>query len=76
MPSSPRYAPPQKLRDVVWREDKSLIRTRNAPQEMSALINLVITLFRLQGVTKITGETRRNAQNPRLPLQLLALRPG
>jgi predicted transposase YbfD/YdcC len=64
------------LRDVVWREDKSLIRTGNAPQVMSALINLVITLFRLQGVTKITGETRRNAQNPRRPLQLLALRPG
>jgi predicted transposase YbfD/YdcC len=64
------------LRDVVWREDKSLIRAGNAPQVMSALTNLVITLFRLQGVTKITGETRRNAQNPRRPLQLLALRPG
>jgi predicted transposase YbfD/YdcC len=64
------------LRDVVWREDKSLIRTGNAPQVMSALTNLVITLFRLQGVTEITAETRRNAQNPRRPLQLLALRPG
>ena len=64
------------LRDVVWHEDKSLIRTGNAPQVMSALTNLVITLFRLQGVTKITEETRRNAQNPRRPLQLLALRPG
>ena len=64
------------LRDVVWHEDKSTIRTGNAPQVMSALTNLVITLFRLQGVTKITEETRRNAQNPRRPLQLLALRPG
>ena len=64
------------LRNVVWREDKSLIRTGNAPQVMSALTNLVITLFRLQGVTEITAETRRNAQNPRRPLQLLALRPG
>jgi predicted transposase YbfD/YdcC len=64
------------LRDVVWREDKSALRTGNAPQVMSALTNLVITLFRLQGVTKITAETRRNAQNPRRPLQLLALRPG
>jgi len=50
--------------------------TGNAPQVMSAITNLVITLFRLQGVTKITAETRRNAQNPRRPLQLLALRPG
>ena len=64
------------LRDVIWREDKSTLRTGNAPQVMSALTNLVITLFRLQGVTKITAETRRNAQNPRRPLQLLALRPG
>jgi len=64
------------LRDVVWREDKSTIRTGNAPQVISALTNLVITLFRLQGVTKITEETRRNAQNPHRPLQLLALRPG
>jgi predicted transposase YbfD/YdcC len=64
------------LRDVVWREDKSLIRTGNAPQVMSALTNLVITLFRLQGVTKITAETRRNAQNPRRSLQLLTIRPG
>jgi predicted transposase YbfD/YdcC len=64
------------LRDTVWHEDKSTIRTGNAPQVMSALTNLVITLFRLQGVTKFTEETRRNAQNPRRPLQLLALRPG
>ena len=64
------------LRDVVWREDKSTLRTGNAAQVMSALTNLVITLSRLQGVTKITAETRRNAQNPGRPLQLLALRPG
>ncbi len=64
------------LRDVVWHEDKSTIRTGNAPQVISALTNLVITLFRLQGVTKITEETRRNAQDPRQALQLLALRPG
>jgi predicted transposase YbfD/YdcC len=64
------------LRDVIWHEDKSLIRTGNAPQVWSALTNLVITLFRLQGVTKYTEETRRNAQNPRRPLQLLTLVPG
>ena len=56
---------PHWLRDVVWEEDKSTIRAGNAPQVMSAITNLAITLFRLQGVTKITAETRRNAQNPR-----------
>jgi predicted transposase YbfD/YdcC len=64
------------LRDVIWDEDNSTIRTGSAPQVMSAITNLVISLFRLQGVTKIKAETRRNAQNPRQPLQLLALRPG
>ena len=64
------------LRDMVWKEDKSTLRAGNAPQVMSALANLVITAFRLQGVTRITEETRRNAQNPRRPLQLLDLRPG
>lgn len=64
------------LRDVTWNEDKSLLRTGNAPQVMSAITNLVITLFRIQGVTGYTEETRRNAQNPRRPLQLLDLSPG
>jgi predicted transposase YbfD/YdcC len=52
------------LRDVIWEEDKSTIRTGNAPQVMSALTNLVITLFPLQGVTKIKAET---AATPRTP---------
>jgi len=64
------------LRDVVWAEDKSLIRTGNAPQVMSAITNLVITLFRIRGVTAYTSEIRRNAQNPRRALQLLAPQPG
>jgi predicted transposase YbfD/YdcC len=61
------------LRDVVWKEDKSLIRTGNAPQVWSALANLVITLFRIHGVTSYTAETRRCAQNPRRALQILNL---
>ena len=35
------------LRDVIWKEDKSLIRTGNGPQVWSAITNLVITLFRI-----------------------------
>lgn len=64
------------LRDVIWNEDQSLLRTGHAPQVMSALTNLVISSFRIQGVTKYAAETRRNAQNPSRPLQLLALSPG
>ncbi len=61
------------LRDVIWKEDKSLIRTGNGPQIWSALTNLVITLFRIHGVTGYSAETRRNAQDPRRALQLLSL---
>jgi len=64
------------LRDVIWNEDKSLLRTGNAPWVMSAITNLVITLFRIHGVTKYTEETRRNAQDPRRALELLDLSPG
>jgi len=64
---------------VTWKEDKSLIRTGNAPQVWSALANLVITLFRIHGVTRYAEETRRCAQDPRRALQLLditGLSPG
>ena len=61
------------LRDVIWKEDKSLIRTGNAPQIWSALANLVITLFRIHGVTSFARETRRCAQDPRRALQFLDL---
>jgi predicted transposase YbfD/YdcC len=64
------------LRDVIWKEDTSLLRAGNAPQVMSAITNLVISLFRIQGVTKYAAETRRNAQNPSRALQLLTLSPG
>ena len=61
------------LRDVIWKEDKSLIRTGNGPQVWSALANLVITLFRIHGVTSFAAETRRIAQDPRRALQILDL---
>jgi predicted transposase YbfD/YdcC len=61
------------LRDVIWKEDKSLIRTENGPQIWSAITNLVITLFRIHGVTSYTAETRRCAQDPRRALRLLDL---
>jgi predicted transposase YbfD/YdcC len=61
------------LRDVIWKEDKSLIRTGNGPQIWSAVANLVITLFRIHGVTRFTEETRRIAQDPRRALRILDL---
>src|SRR5215211_2198667 len=45
------------LPDVIFNEDQSLLPTGNAPQVMSTITNLVISLFRIQGVTKYTAET-------------------
>ena len=61
------------LRDVIWKEDKSLIRTGNGPQIWSAIANLVITLFRIHGVTRFAEETRRCAQDPRRALRFLGI---
>jgi predicted transposase YbfD/YdcC len=61
------------LRDVIWKEDKSLIRTGNGPQIWSAITNLVITLFRIHGVTRFAEETRRCAQDPRRALRFLGI---
>jgi hypothetical protein len=62
-----------RIERLHWRRDLARRQIHpphgQRPQVMSALTNLVITLFRLQGVTKITAETRRNAQNPRRPFQ-------
>ena len=52
---------------------------RKRPQVWSAIANLVISLFRIHGVTSYTVETRRCAQDPRRALQILdltALSPG
>jgi predicted transposase YbfD/YdcC len=61
------------LRDVIWKEDKSLIRTGNGAQAWAAITNLVITLFRIRGVTRFAEATRHCAQDPRYALQLLGI---
>jgi hypothetical protein len=50
-------------------------QNRKRTQVWSALANLVITLFRIHGVTSYTAETRRCAQDPRRALGILSL-PG
>ena len=61
------------LRDVVWREDKSTLRTGNAAQVMSALTNLVITLI---PATRSNQDHGGNApQRPKPPPAAPANRP-
>jgi len=60
------------LRDVVFGEDDSRMST--AARAMTALRNMVIGLFRLAGITRISKHLRHNGRDPyRRPLVLLGL---
>ena len=56
------------IRDNLFDEDRSQVRTGNAPQVMAALRNLAITALRLAGITTITAALRDHARNPDKPL--------
>jgi predicted transposase YbfD/YdcC len=56
------------IRDNLFDEDRSQVRTGNAPQVMAALRNLAITALRLAGITAITAAMRDHARNPGKPL--------
>ena len=54
------------VRDVTQREDASQVRTGHAPQNLAALRNLVINLFRLDGRANIAAAHRHYADQPHL----------
>jgi predicted transposase YbfD/YdcC len=54
------------VRDVTQREDASQVRAGHAPQNLAALRNLVINLFRLDGRTNIAAAHRHYADQPHL----------
>ncbi len=57
--------------DVTYQEDKSLVRTGNAPRVMASLRSLAISLLRLDGQTNIAAANRHHARDPQRTLQLL-----
>ena len=59
------------VRDVTFDEDRSQIRTGNAPRIMAALRNTVITLLRLDGHQNIAAALRHHARNTDRPINLL-----
>jgi predicted transposase YbfD/YdcC len=59
------------VRDVTYQEDKSLVRTRNAPRVMASLRSLAISLLRLDGQTNIAAANRHHARDPQRTLKLL-----
>jgi len=59
------------VRDVTYQEDKSLVRTENAPRVMASLRNLAISLLRLDGHANIAAANRHHARDPQRTLKLL-----
>ncbi len=60
------------VRDVVFGEDRSHLRTETAPQILAALRNALLTLLRRTGRTAITAARRYFASHPSRSIALLA----
>lgn len=59
------------VRDVTFDEDRSQVRTGQAPHVMATLRNLAISLLRLTGWTGIATALRHHARDPERPLNLI-----
>ena len=59
------------VRDVTYQEDKSLVRTGNAPRVMASLRSLAISLLRLDGQDNIAAANRHHLRDPQRTLKLL-----
>jgi predicted transposase YbfD/YdcC len=59
------------IRDVVFGEDRSQLRTGTAPRILAAFRNLTITLIRRTGTTQISATRRHFAAHPRQAFALL-----
>src|SRR3954462_2682960 len=61
------------VRDVVFAEDSSQVRTAHGPTNLAALRTLAINALRLTGHTNIATGLRQPPQTPPLPLATLGL---
>ncbi|MFI1301739.1 ISAs1 family transposase, partial [Streptomyces noursei] len=59
------------VRDVTFDEDRSQVRTGQAPHVMASLHNTAITLLRLHRHTNIAAALRHHSRNTTRPLSLL-----
>jgi predicted transposase YbfD/YdcC len=63
------------LRDTVYREDHSRVRTRSGPRVMAGLRNLAVGALHLAGRRDISEATRWAGRKVHRPFQLLGLTP-
>jgi len=61
------------VRDVVFGEDQSQVRTGSAPQLLAALRNLAIGMLRLNGAKNIAAALRHYGWKPWEALTLIGL---
>jgi predicted transposase YbfD/YdcC len=59
------------VRDVTYQEDKSQVRTGNAPRVMATLRSLAVSLLRLDGHDNIAAANRHHARDPQRTLKLI-----
>jgi len=59
------------VRDVTFDEDRSQVRTGNAPRVMATLRSTAISLLRLTGWTNIAAGLRHHARDPQHPTKLI-----
>jgi len=52
------------IRDFVFDEDRSQVRTNSGPQVMACIRNFVISIFNLLGLNKIASTMRFFASQP------------
>jgi predicted transposase YbfD/YdcC len=61
------------IRDTLYQEDKSQVRTRSGPRVMASLRNLAISALRLAGRTDVTEATRWASRSMDRPFAILGL---
>lgn len=59
------------VRDVTFDEDRSQVRTGNAPQVMATLRSTTISILRIEGCTNIAAGLRHHTRNPDHTLKLI-----
>ena len=59
------------VRDAVFREDASSVRTGVIPQVMAAMRNTALSILRFTGRTKITDALQYFAAQPKLAVNLI-----
>lgn len=62
-----------RIRDTLYQEDKSKVRTRSGPRVMAALRNLAIGALRLAGRIDVTEATRWAGRSMDRPFTILGL---